>query len=74
MTKGRFPKGQNYTRCVSFFKSRLLKVIFTVDFTKLLTGGLRSSIRTWEFHYVTVNQMANFETNLGIWEFRVRFK
>ena len=25
-----------------------------------------SSLKTWEFQYVTVNQMANFETNLGI--------
>jgi len=25
-----------------------------------------SSIRTWEFQYATVNQMTDFETNLGI--------
>ena len=24
-----------------------------------------SSLRTWEFHYATVNQRASFETNLG---------
>ena len=30
---------------------------FVVNFISLL--------RTWEFHYVTVNQMENFETNLG---------
>ena len=29
-------------------------------------SNVPSSLQTWEFHYLTVNQMANFKTNLGI--------
>ena len=36
----------------------------TVRFTKLSTNCFRSSLRTEQFHYVVVNQIANFETKL----------
>ena len=38
----------------------------TVRFTKLLTNGSRSSLRTWQFHYVVVNQIVNLEMKLWI--------
>ncbi len=33
-------------------------------FHKVLTNGVRSSLQTWQFHYVVVNQIVNFETKL----------
>ena len=42
------------------------KHYFTVRFTKLLTNGFQSSLRTWQFHYVFVNQIVNSETKLWI--------
>ena len=43
---------------------------FEWQFVKVVVNS-QSSLRTWEFHYVAVSQMANFEMNLGIlrWEF-----
>ena len=38
---------------------------FDRRFAKFVVNFI-SSLRTWEFQYVTVNQMANFEKNLGI--------
>ena len=38
---------------------------FDRRFAKFVVNFI-SSLRTWEFQYVTVNQTANFETNLGI--------
>ena len=38
---------------------------FDRQFAKFVVNFI-SSLRTWEFQYITVNQMANFETNLGI--------
>ena len=43
------------------------KHYFTVRFTKLLTNGFQSSLWTWQFHYVFVNQIVNSETKLWIW-------
>ena len=37
---------------------------FDRRFAKFVVNFI-SSLRTWEFQYVIVNQMANFETNLG---------
>ena len=41
------------------------KYPFDRRFAKVVVNFI-SSLRTWEFQYVTVNQMANFETSLGI--------
>ena len=38
---------------------------FDRRFAKFIVNPI-SLLRTWEFHYVTGNQMANFQTNLGI--------
>ena len=38
---------------------------FDRRFAKFVVNFI-SSLWTWEFQYVTVNQMANFQTNLGI--------
>ena len=42
------------------------KHYFTVRLTKLLTNCLQSSLQTWQFHYVFVNQIVNSETKLWI--------
>ena len=47
------------------------KHFFTVCFTKLLTNGFQSSLRTWQFHYVFVNQIVNFERSC---EFHAEFR
>ena len=47
------------------------KYYFTVRFTKLLTNGFQSSLRTWQFHYVFVNQIVNFERSC---EFHAEFR
>ena len=39
-------------------------LMVTVRFTKLLTNGFRSSLQTWQFHSVAVNQIVNLETKL----------
>ena len=40
--------------------------IITITGKNIFRQHSYSVLRNWEFHYVTVNQMANFETNLGI--------
>ena len=50
---------------MSYYSYSAFHKTFDRRFAKFVVNFI-SSLRTWEFHYVTVNQMANFETNLGI--------
>ena len=50
---------QNFERCSSFHKT------FDKRFAKFVVNFL-SSLGTWEFHYLSVTEMANFVMNLGI--------
>ena len=63
---------ESHTVCVVLEETFLWLQIYsafhkTFDrrFAKFVVNFI-TSLRTWEFQYTTVNQMANFETNLGI--------
>ena len=52
----------------SFLFNGAFHKTFDKRFPKLVWNS-RSSLRTWQFHYVVVNQIVNFETNLWLrWE------